>query len=59
MLPLLPNASGKPAKRIVVRARLGANRDLKTLPGLVLHGDGGGYTDAAEAILRQAAALNV
>lgn len=59
VLPLLPNASGKPAKRIVVRARLGANRDLKTLPGLVLHGDGGGYTDAAEAILRQAAALNV
>lgn len=57
VLPLLPAATGKPAKRIVVRARLGGNRALRIAPGLVLHGDGGGYTDAAEAILRHAEML--
>lgn len=57
VLPLLPTATGKPAKRIVVRARLGGDRALRIAPGLVLHGDGG-YTDAAEAVLRHAEMLS-
>lgn len=57
VLPLLPNATGRPAKRIVVRACLGGDRALRIAPGLALHGDGGGYTDAAEAILRHAEML--
>lgn len=56
VLPLWPRA-GTPAKRVIISARRDARGPLVLLPGLVLHGDGQGFTPAAEAILRDAAAL--
>jgi tRNA1Val (adenine37-N6)-methyltransferase len=53
--PLLPGA-GKPAKRVLLEARRSASGPASLLPGLVLH-DSAGFTAAAEAILRDAAAL--
>ena len=55
ILPLWPKA-GKPAKRVIVRARKGTGAAL--LPGLVLHEADGRYTAAAEAVLRDGAALS-
>lgn len=49
VIPLWPGP-GKPAKRVIVRARKGAATPLTLAPGLVLHQDGG-YTDAAKAVL--------
>lgn len=60
-LPLLP-AGGRPAKRVIVQARKGAGAEAsepRLLPGLVLHTASGGYTDAAEAVLRGGAALDL
>lgn len=54
--PLWPGPAA-PAKRVIVRARKGARAPLTLHPGLVLHEPGGGYTAAAEAVLRDAAAL--
>jgi tRNA1(Val) A37 N6-methylase TrmN6 len=51
VFPLWPG-DGKPAKRIIVRARKGVATPLRLLPGLVLHGTDGRYTPEAEAILR-------
>ncbi len=52
VFPLWP-AQGKPARRVIVRARKGVATPLVLSPGLVLHGaDGGGYSAEAEAILR-------
>jgi len=56
ILPLWPRA-GAPAKRVIVRARKGVRSPSSLLPGLVLH-DGDGYTAAADAVLRAAAALD-
>jgi tRNA1(Val) A37 N6-methylase TrmN6 len=56
IFPLLPGA-GKPAKRVIVQARKGSAEPLRRLAGLELHGPGGGYTPAAEAVLRGGAAL--
>jgi tRNA1(Val) A37 N6-methylase TrmN6 len=56
MLPLWPRA-GMAAKRVLIRARTGARSPAKILPGLVLHQDDGRFTEAAEAILRDAAPL--
>ena len=56
--PLWPG-SGKPAKRIVVRARKGSRTPLTLHPGLVLHRSDGGFTPEAEAVLRDAAALDL
>ncbi len=58
VLPLWPRA-GQPAKRVIVTARRDARAPLTLLPGLVLHGDGQGYTAQVEAILRDAAALPI
>lgn len=55
VLPLWPSA-GAPAKRVIVQARRGVRAPLRLLAGLVLHADGG-YTPAADAVLRDAAAL--
>lgn len=49
--------AAKPARRVLVRARKGVNAPLRLLPGLVLHAAGGGFTAAAEAILRDGKAL--
>lgn len=56
VLPLWPRA-GVPARRVLVRARRGLRGGSTLLPGLVLHQADGQYTDAAQAILRDAAAL--
>ncbi len=72
VLPLWPRA-GQPAKRVVVHARKGVKGAARLLPGLVLHGaaasdgaeadgaeaekEGQRYTEAAETILRDGAAL--
>lgn len=56
LLPLWPKA-GAPAKRILVRATKGAKAPVTLLPGIVLHRLDGSYTEAADAILRQAEAI--
>jgi tRNA1(Val) A37 N6-methylase TrmN6 len=54
VFPLWPKA-GRPARRIIVRARKGARTPLTLAAGLVLHEVDGGYTAAADAVLRGAA----
>ena len=56
LIPLWPKA-GRPARRIIVRARLAARSPAVIHPGLVLHDDAGGFTDSAEAVLRGAQPL--
>jgi tRNA1(Val) A37 N6-methylase TrmN6 len=57
LLPLWPRQD-RPAKRVLVRARKGSAAPLRLLPGLVLHREDGGFTDLAEAVLRDGAALD-
>jgi tRNA1(Val) A37 N6-methylase TrmN6 len=47
-----------PAARVLIRARRGAEPSRTESPPLVLHKPEGGYTEAAEAILRHAAPLD-
>lgn len=54
--PLWPKA-GRPAKRILLRARKGIAAPLELLPGLVLHEADGNYTPAARAVLWNGAAI--
>jgi tRNA1(Val) A37 N6-methylase TrmN6 len=54
--PLWPG-EGRPAKRLIVRARKGLATPLRLAPGLVLHQPDGRYAAAAEAVLREAAGL--
>jgi len=56
LLPLWPRL-GRPAKLVVLQAVRGGRAPLRIEPGLVLHGPGPGYTEAAEAILRHGEAL--
>jgi tRNA1(Val) A37 N6-methylase TrmN6 len=56
VFPLWPG-DGKPAKRVLVQARPGIAAPLRLAPGLVLHAPGGAYTEAADAVLRDAAPL--
>jgi tRNA1(Val) A37 N6-methylase TrmN6 len=56
LLPLWPKA-GQPARRVLLQARRLARGPGRMLPGLVLHGPGGGFTAEAEGILRDAAPL--
>ena len=58
IFPLWPRA-GVEAKRILVSAIKGRRTLPRLLPGLVLHGQDGAYTQAAEAVLRDAAPLNL
>jgi tRNA1(Val) A37 N6-methylase TrmN6 len=51
--------SGEAATRIIVQAKKGSRAGLSVLPGLVLHEPDGGYTGAAEAVLRGGAALSL
>ncbi len=55
VFPLWPGPGAKPAKRVIVRARKDAATPLRLAPGLVLHGDDGGFTARADAVLRGAA----
>ena len=63
VMPLAARA-GRPAKRIVLRARKGSRGGFRLLAPLVLHAgaahhsDGDDYTPAASAILRDAGPLN-
>jgi len=56
VFPLWPKA-GVPAKRVIVRARKGMRSPLVLNAGLVLHEAEGRYTEAAQAVLRDGAAL--
>ncbi len=56
ILPLWP-AADRPASRVIVSARKGSKAPPELLPGLVLHRDGGGFSDTAETVLRGGAAL--
>lgn len=58
IFPLWPGHVA-PAKRVLVRAAQGGKAPLVLSPGLLLHGVEGGFTPAAEAILRDAAALTL
>ncbi len=56
LVPLWPRV-GVAAKRVLLLARKGGRGPAMVLPGLVLHAAGGDYTPAAQALLRDAAAL--
>lgn len=56
VLPLWPRA-GRPARLLLLRGIKGGRAPCALLPGLALHAPQGGYTAAAEAILRDAAPL--
>ena len=56
IIPFWPK-EGSAAKRIIVRAKKGRKSPLKILPGITLHDAGGDYTNAAQAILREKAAI--
>jgi len=58
VFPLWPG-KGQPAKRIIVQARRDVRTPLRLSPGLLLHKDDGGYTEAALDILRTGAALRL
>lgn len=55
--PLWPKR-GRPAKRVLLRARKGVATPLTLAPGLVLHEEDGRYTALADDILRRGAALS-
>jgi tRNA1(Val) A37 N6-methylase TrmN6 len=58
VFPLWAGA-GKDARRILVRARKGVASPARLCAGLVLHEADGRYTEAANAVLRQGAALPI
>jgi len=58
VFPLWPRA-GEAAKRVLIRAAKGSRAPFALLPGLVLHDEGGKYTRAANAILRDGVALDI
>jgi tRNA1(Val) A37 N6-methylase TrmN6 len=55
--PLYPR-DGVAAKRILVRGIKGSRAPLRLLPGMVLHKPDGSYTAQADAVLRDAAAID-
>ncbi len=58
VFPLWPR-QGQAAKRVLVRARKGVATPLRLSPGLVLHETDGRFTPAANAVLRDGAALEL
>lgn len=56
LLPLWP-LPGRPARIVLIQGTVGGHGDGVILPGLVLHRSGGGFTEAAETILRSGDAL--
>jgi tRNA1(Val) A37 N6-methylase TrmN6 len=58
LYPLWPKP-GSPARRVILQARKKLEAPARLLPGLVLHAADGGYSEAAEAVLRHAAALDL
>ena len=57
VFPLWPKP-GRPAKRVLVRARKGVKTPMALLPGLVLHQEDGSYTSACEALLKGGSSLD-
>jgi tRNA1(Val) A37 N6-methylase TrmN6 len=58
VFPLWPKAE-RPAKLVLLRGVRRGRGACRLLPGLVLHRPDGRYTDAAEAVLRDGAALEL
>jgi tRNA1(Val) A37 N6-methylase TrmN6 len=58
LFPLFPK-DGEPALRVILQARKGSRAGLRLLQGLILHEADGRYTAKAEAVLRQAEALEL
>jgi tRNA1(Val) A37 N6-methylase TrmN6 len=58
LLPLWPQPE-RPARLVLLHGIKGAAGPCRVLPGLTLQRAEGGYTDAAEAILRHGAALPI
>ena len=56
LLALWPKPA-RAAKLVLLRGVKGGRGPFQLLPGLVLHGEAGGFTPAAEAVLREGAAL--
>ena len=56
IVPLWPGGAA-PAKLVVVRAVRGSAAPLQLCRGLTLHRPGGGYTEAADAVLRHGGAI--
>jgi tRNA1(Val) A37 N6-methylase TrmN6 len=56
IMPLWPKP-GREARLVLVRARKHGHGACRVLPGLTLHRQSGGFTAAADAILRDGAAL--
>lgn len=56
--PLWPKP-GRPAKRVLVQARVGAKGPTAMHPGLCLHHEDGSDTDKARAVLRDGEALDL
>lgn len=59
VFPLWPMTDGRPAKRVIVRARKDIAAPTRLSTGLVLHRPDGRYSETAEAVLRQGAALEL
>jgi tRNA1(Val) A37 N6-methylase TrmN6 len=55
-MPIRP-VEGAAARRVLVRARKGSRAPFALLSGLALHRGDSAFTDAAEAVFRDAAAL--
>ena len=58
LFPVWPRA-GVSARRVLISGRRGAASPTRLAPGLVLHQSGGQFTPEAEAVLRDAGALDV
>jgi len=58
LYPLWPGG-GKPAKRVIIRARKQIASPTRLLAGMVLHEDDGRFTASADAVLRGAAGLEI
>jgi tRNA1(Val) A37 N6-methylase TrmN6 len=59
VFPLWPETRRNPAIRVIVRARKSIATPLRIAHGLVLHENGGAFTKDADAVLRQARALDL
>ncbi|MCZ6847076.1 MAG: methyltransferase domain-containing protein, partial [Alphaproteobacteria bacterium] len=56
VFPIWPK-SGRPAKRILVSARVGVSTPLRMSPGLVMHQSSGAYTATASTVLENGSPL--
>jgi tRNA1(Val) A37 N6-methylase TrmN6 len=59
VFPLWPDATAKPAKRVLIRAVKGSAAAMRLAAGLILHESDGRYTPAADAVLRHVHGLDL